>query len=578
MASIVLTPVASVDTTNCSVTMNVFIPSSFYTDNTLIQIEYNIYDSSFSSSGFLSYESGWSQPGISNQLTIGIPCTDEPIDYSGSTNVRVRAYFGSLSSASITVTDWSNSQPFYNPPEQPVISNAFLSSGVSHSPPDDIINVLLEYNPSYFGMLSDTNPAVKFIVSYNYTDFSGNVQWEVSSLINGEKVTVNTDSFILLDPISFVGASSDVDSSFNLNVAVNAVYEFSASEDVNSFYYSVSTISETVQAQPLEPAAAFLEALNYHIYDATPNQSITLNWAAPVESVLINIDHYVVYLSINDQPFEAVSGNLSSSTTTFDWTITPSTLYTNQNTTNKLSFVVNTYYGTQYYPSNEQHVQTFSYAGPPRNLSYRFAIPNDGGVSIVFSFMNPIDKGQGTTPIFNYDIVMSNGTTVSDTVTYVAGSSHVYTVNKFIQNTTATTGNIYVYMNTNNTNPQNQPLRGATSSAFFNVVNVPIIESIEAITNEFGLIFLNVVILSGEDLGQYNQLVFNNGGQLTKQSFEISPNTGYTVDTVILSNGVIQYTYQFSAAFFPGSLVPTNIVVCASNTAGIGARVYPYVV
>ena len=577
--NIVLTPVASVDTTNCSVTMNVFIPSDFYSDNTLIQIEYNIYDMSFSSSGFLSYESGWSQPGISNQLIIGIPCTDEPIDYSGSTNVRIRAYFGSLSQPAITVTDWSNSQPFYNPPEEPVISSAFLSSGDSHSPPDDIISILLEDNPNYYGSLSDTDPAVKFIVSYNYTDLSGNIQWEVSSLINGEKVTVNTDSFILLEPISFVGVSADIDPSFNVNVAVNAVYEFPSSEDVDSFYYSVSTISETVQTQQLLPGAAVLGPLVYHIYDATPSQSITLNWSVPVESLFLQITSYVVFLSINGQPYQPISGNIDPNTRTYTWDITPPSLYLVEGTTNTLSFVVNTYYDTQYYPSNQVDIQTFMYATHPLDLNYRYAVPttNDGvdGVDIIFTFKNPFNIGQGTNPVFYYNIVMSDGTTIpTGTVPYVATNPHTYTVNAFVPDTTATTGTISVYMKTNNTNPEYQQLSGPTATVSFNVINVPIIESISVVGT-----VLNVVILSGEVLGTNNQLVFNYSNTLTKLSFDTSyVGPQYTVIELPLDNGTIQYTFEFNSSFFPGSATPTNVVVCASNSAGIGARIYPYVV
>jgi len=578
VSSILLTPVASVDTTDCTVAMNALIPAQWFNNQTLIQVEYNIFDFSSSTSGFLSYEPGWFQAGILNQLTIGIPCMDEGvIDYTGNTKVKVRAYFGSKDTSHISVSDWSNVQPYYNSPAKPTIQNAYLSVGDSHSPPNDIMSVQLEYDPSYFSSPSDISCAVQFIVSYNYVDVDGTVQWIVTDLINGRKQSNGTDYAIVLNSFQ-LSSDASLDISNNpVHVAVNAVYEFSDENELNN-YYSVSRISDTVQAQLLEPGAAFLNVPVYHIYDkppADPSQTITLTWVAPAQSLFLQPLKYSLLKSVNGGAFTQiyeVSGN--STDLTYTWAIDPSTLYEDP-TASGLQFIVNTYYSdAQYYTSNQQDIMTFSYASRPLGLSVRYAIPVAGGIQFAFSFFNPAKNGQGTSPKFHYNVYdgVTQAILSSGEIEYSSVATD-YFESIFIENNTTTEYiAVQVYMETQNTNPDYEYLPGEPAIASSRVVAPPIVESIARnVVNQT----ISVIILSAEPLGLDNQFIYYDtvSQLLLNKKFQITNGDGYTVvvNNPTPLNQIYTYNYTFDLSFFTPSSLPSLLVVVASNTAGCGA-------
>ena len=579
--NIVLTPVASVEDANkCSVTMKVFIDPIHYLDGTLIQIEYLIYDLSYSSSGFITYEPGWEQSGINNQLIIGIPCTEAPTDYSGDTEVKVRAYFGKLSASAISVTDWSNSQSFYNPPEQPEIKNAYYSNGtiVYPTPTDDAIHLLIEPNPNYFyeGIIDTPHLAVKFMVSYNYTDICGNVEWKVSELESGDVVIYEYRPYISVNVEPLYGF--DIDVSDAVNVAVNAVYEFSTTYNVS--YYSVSQISETKQAVPLLPNAPELEPIEYNIYNANPNfdttsyQKMVLNWTLPDSSIFLDLTSFSILSSINGGSWTVVASVLSPLERSFIYQV-PSSYLTTPNP-NNFNFQVVANYSNQSYASNSEFSNTFTFATEPQQLTCRYAIPNENmnTTDIAFSFKNPLNVGQGEGYKFVYDIKVGLTTIYSHYVDYDSTNTGFYYVFKTID--TQSNGTINVRLETKNTN--NDPLKpyvgGAVKSASYIVVGVPIVESIGIVGGN-----LVVKISSGDILGILNKIIYINTATslLTEKSFDTPlPSDNYTVfESIESGTDIITYTYTFAPAYFSPLGIPSNLIVCASNEAGIGSGIYP---
>jgi hypothetical protein len=577
-SAIILTPVASNDTSQCAVTMTALIPPQWFADQTLIQIEYNISNDVTFTSGFISYSPGWQNAGISNQLTIGIPCTeDENIDYSGNTKVRVRAYFGSKEHSSIQVSDWSNVQPFYNSPAEAVIKHAWLSRGTTVFPPDDLLSIELNYDASYFSPQSTTTTAVKFIVSYNYLDTSGNVLWKVTELLNGTKFTLNNQDSIILDTITLF-PDLDIDEPTNsVNVAVNAVYEFLDNNDELN-YYSVSKISNTKQAEILNPGSVELLPIlkqDYHIYDlVNPQQTITLNWEAPVVSPFLTPTKYVLLLSVDDLSFNTID-EFDPDVFTTTWAI-DSSYYTSP-PTRKLTFKINTYYSSeQFYVSNTESIQTFSFATQPLLLNIRYAIPTETGLTIDFNFKNPANNGQGTLPNFIYEISDLNTQEPLDhgEIDYLPNGPDNYSKIVVLDNIYSQAIRVVVFMETKNTNPfEPEYLRGASATATSLTFAPPIVESI--VKNGSGAnTTLVITVLSGQKLGVANQIVFKGSTILINLPFETTAPFGafYSVNSSFNDDtSIYTYTFTFEPSFFTIGTIPNNLSVFLSNSAGIGA-------
>jgi hypothetical protein len=357
------------------------------------------------------------------------------------------------------------------------------------------------------------------------------------------------------------------------------VYEFSGTE--GGSYYSVSQISETKQAVPLIPDKPYLEPIEYEIYNANPNldttsyQKMVLNWDLPSSTIFIGVTSFSILLSVNDEGYDIIANDLPSSDRSFTYQVASQYLTTPSR--NKLDFIVIAYYGEQQYSSDPQFCNTFTFATAPQELTCRYAIPENDGVDtdIVFSFKNPLNKGQGNGYKFIYDIMVGLASVATGYVDYDADYTGFYSVSRTIP--TQLNGTINVRLETENTNvdPSKPYVGGAVQSASYIVVGVPIVESI-SIDADTG--YLLVQISSGDILGLYNKIIYiNASGFLTEKSFETtSDSSSYAVNVVTSPiDGTITYFYTFTPAYFVTGSIPTNLIVCASNEAGIGSGIYP---
>ena len=423
----ILTPITAVDTSTASsgnIMMSVLVDTVDMTDHNLIQIEYYLSTAPYPTSGFVTMDAGIYQSGVVNQLNIDIPSPSNDTDYTGDTTVKVRAYLGDLTQQSIVVTPWSEEQAVYVPPFKPENVHAFLSNGEQYVTNDDLLYVELDVNNHYF--LND-NPedelAVKFIVTYTYTDIKSVQQWRLSDLLEGS-VNLKAPRRILLPYIQI--NPDDVDVTQPITVAVNAVYpyQYPAYPASGSVYYSISELSSEVSAIDSNPGAPVLNELSYKIYEATPSQEIVVKWTPAIDAAIPGAipDSYTVYMD-DGSANEAVHPDpLSTDNTSFTYVVDPS--YRDSTDFTKFTFTVVATFNTLTATSNAMSINSFVYPNAPQNLKvtevlYADNYPNDPNVSLSFQFENPSVIGQmgtGGERKFIWSVTDDSGTVLSSNV------------------------------------------------------------------------------------------------------------------------------------------------------------------
>lgn len=585
-ANLSLTPIASVDTS--SVTEGVAMFSLLFNDDILdigniLQIEYWVSEEGTPlpavSNGFITSDEGAITRGISNFYNIAIPLTTNEYQPSPQLNVKVRIYIGETTTTGpeIRVTGWSNECPLHSAPPQPGEPTAYIFRG---GYPDnapyvaDTLYVQIPYNASYI------EGEIDFIISYSYKDVNGNYQWIVSSPISNW-VDVGIQNIISLSPLVL---AIDVDYSSPLYVAVNAIYNY---EFNGNNYYTVSEISQTVEAVNSEFGAPILNAIttdDYLIYSEPSAQTVILRWQAPTISEIIPAyapDRYRAQLIVDDivvSEIDDISNNV------FECNFNIPSEYITISSTTLLTFNVVAIYDTgEEQTSNNETIYTFKYATIPTDLIVAWANEGDeeGLHDFAIQFSNPESIGFGTAPYkFVVNIVDNSNNEIKATQDVSYNSTLNYNYAVFFENVSTTPiGTVEVYMvttDTNQTNNEYLPRDGAMTSANYISSKLPIFINVERTE-----LVLQFDIVTSTLLDAVNRFIYFDlsGQQLNANNTylaipgiyrDASDNIMYEVVLETNETGDYQYNFNFFPAYGEGDPLPQHMTILAANGYGIG--------
>jgi hypothetical protein len=573
-----LTPIASVDTSSSDAGVSMFtllLDPSVITAGNLFQFEYyiSVLNGGLAAvpdgNNFIALEDAVTTQGISNQVTIAVPSFNNVYEPTIALEVKIRAYVAT--ETGISVSTWSNTAPVYNPPERPGVPTAYLvTSGVSN----ELLYVQIPNNTSY-----DLNE-ITFIISYSYTDVSGENQWIVSAPQIGTRYGVTG---IIFDSIEL-----DIDPGTPVYVAVNAVFSYLYS---GLTYYTVSQISITSQALIATPGDPTLEPIDiptdYLVYSTPSTQEVVLSWLAPVVSYVPNYEIVSYQIVVTDG---TVTSTISVSPTpplTYTYTI-PSTYYAAGTSSSTFSFVVKAIneVGTVT-TSSPQTVNTFTYATIPQNQVVVWANSGtvSGKVDMLCTFNNPSNNGQGAVVNIQVQVLNSTGTVVDTrSIPYVAGINPYAVYLPDI--TTTTTGSVVVYMTNTDTNATTAGgayviRNGASSSANYISSDLPFIYDVVLNTT------LSFKVLSQTALVYVNQLI---GPQVASPyyfgvQFYANPTDSpysdgkplpgsYTVSEDPAAGDFV-YTFVFDAQWLTNAGLTGNIIIAVANSYGVQEKAVP---
>lgn len=578
-----LTPIAAVDTSSATNGVSMFtllLDAAVTSAGNIIQFEYWISTETGlnavpNGNGFIPLESVVSSQGIINQYTVAVPSLTNS-NVNDPYYVKIRVYIGETTTTGplVLVSEWTNTVPVYNPPEQPGTPIAYIVPGeTSGYIYDDLLYVQIPYVVDQYDLSLNT-----FIVSYSYTDSNGTNQWIVSSPLEG---TVSS-TIITFDPITL---GTDVAYGTPIYVAVNAVYNYTHN---SNNYFNVSEISTTVEATMATPGAPTLDSIviptDYLVY-STGAQQVVLTWTAPNVSAIPNfeIDNYIVQVS--------VSGVVISETnvgTALTYTYDIPTTYTDAGTSStELSFAilgVTPSGGSDI--SNTENVNTFTYATAPQNLTVAWT--NSGstsGVDMEITFNNPASNGQGIVQNLKLQVLdASNNLITTQTVTYVSGSGP-YAI--YLANVDSTnTGSVNVYMVTTDTNPtttggQYAARNGAAASTTYTSSGLPFIRNVVRTASEltFDVVthaaLVEYCVFMSLDIGAFVSDHFQTGstsGQTTTYTNLLGDT--YTVTLTTLVTGDFVYAFDFTQDWLSdaGILTTDALAIVVSNAVGIATH------
>jgi hypothetical protein len=517
--------------------------------------------------GFINPDTAQTQ-GIANQWIIPVPPTEK--SYITDTTIRIRVY----PSNGLNVTEWSNPLPFYNPPYQPNIFTARYDENTATYYDDDLWVLLND--------VSGNELDLKYMLAFYYYNTASETVWKVSDLLDPEEVSYvvsgeTINKIRLHCPLD--GDVSTDPSSQIVYVAAHAVYEFN---DGSSNYYTVSEISNTVEATPAEFTAPVLAPITY---DFT-NQYVTLNWLPPNSSFLpfYEVEKYNIYNYVNDASgspvlLSEVSGNFLTFT------------YENTNLVcgTTLSYYVEAISatGAPSQQSNTQSIQVFTAAEKVDTLEVDWATytsppPSTDEVAVAFTFTNPTDLGCGAPTNFEW-IIAQYSTSGSDvtpilpsvkqgTVTYVAGTVPYNVITTYVP-VSSTNYKVFVRLFTTNPNTQLQVAGAWEDSGTIVAAGVPIIYNIQPFgATAYTGAGVTFNVASPVVIAPIAQVVYGPLNELINVEFNINlyivGEVEYNVDI-----GVYVYTISFQWLQIGLLLTPFPFGLLIGNEAGVGAGI-----
>jgi hypothetical protein len=449
----VLNYVGSVDVasaTSGSTLYNILFDASLCILGNVLMFEYKIQpqnvvvpDPNNITLGYVNVENAIFNSGIGNQWTITVPSRNNIYNPTIPQEIAVRVYSGLTGSTEISVTPWSNILDVHDPPEQPLIVVAFFDDNTLSQ---DDLWVVMPINTTY-----DYNE-VQFIVAYYFQDSNNNTVWGVSDPQYATDTTYSGESSKLL----FINNIGSIDTYHKaVYVSIYTVFPFTNN---GSKYYSVSEISQTVEADPAgDLSAPTITSIDYNVYVVPPtqptipgNQTMNVNWIPPAISSIrpFTVDHYVLQISTNSgTTWTDISDSIPANILTYNVDVSSYGCGTN------VSFRVFAFSttGSESLPSNILSKYIFKYSTAPQNLVVTSSSSSGTSLQdISLSFQNPADIGCGSGYQFVITFTDSNSNIVTKTVPYNAGTI-TYTPSYTGLNISSS-GTVTVYLQTQDTN------------------------------------------------------------------------------------------------------------------------------
>ena len=551
------------DSSNALVSNVIMFEYKFQTINELIP---NLDNTSF---GFVAVENAI-QSGIVNQYIISVPINKNTLTGAPEDSIQVRVYYGDLSSSDIVVSEWSNELNVYLPPDTPVIYTDIVTGfqGSYYDPSSSDLFVLLNEVDNSFNFID-----INFIVCFFYQDNSGQTLWKVSDPTPALPTVLGTDPFRLIT-VPLEGTVS-TDLSYNkVYVSIHSVYDWQNGYAGNS-YHSISYISNEVEAVlASEDGAPDITSVDYNVY-TTPlpgDQTMTVNWIAPGNSAIpfFAVDHYELYYSLDGgASFTLVPGADDISSTTLSYLVDVGTTGLNLACGDNIVFRVNAIdvqsTDTPSAPSSDTNI--FKYSEAVTNLT----ITNTtwDGTSIVgltVNFDGVSDSGSPNKGCGNgiAYVVEINGSVYSGTGSLVYSSDASYSI-VYSGLSIAQTGDVTVYLQTQNTNPSPpSPLDGESATVPYVAGNM-VLDPVDYLVYFYELNEEQDMVLDWSDPATGSWTV---DSYIVQYSIDGGANWVSQASTLLL-------TYTFDASTFAVSDPPTNIEfrVLANMVNGLNSYV-----
>jgi hypothetical protein len=534
-----------------------FIEYQIYTFNVTIESTRRIRDCNIVTTGFLYTDTLVSD--VTNPLSLTLPVPAISNVYNPGWFIAFRYY-----SRDLEVSDWSDALAFYQNPGLQSITTALYNTE----------NIYLQVLPS-----TTTIPDTVVASFYYYTDADdGSNVWVVSDVL-----TMNASGVVEV-PIPDNGKPLAADTTYH--VTVHAVYRFSSLEGE---YFTIGSVSNSVNANPLVLDAPVLDPVDYLVYSTPSSQAMTLTWEAPAASIYPDyyITTYNIYAASANTGTTPLAGaytrigTVAGDVLTFSYTL-PTVL---ANLTYWF-YVTGTCDNGETTPaSNTENENTFAYAGTVTNLTNNWAtgaLNDDDDFAFSCQWTRPSGTspyGFGTSPRYHW-ILYKNVTTttvISQTpVTTVTSTSiangditpnvdpaYIYVLqqtNIVYDDDPNTTYNVVVYVTTLDTNSLNR-LNSPSSSTDLVLAEVPEILNMAplylgaisfTVTSTLILSLVNELLIDG----QSNPMIWYSEG------------TGVTLTQ---EDGLFTYNVTISGISGP----VTGYTVFAANATGIGSNHYP---
>lgn len=531
------------DASNASTSNIIMFEYKFQTINEAIP---NLENTTF---GFVSVENAI-QSGIVNQYIISVPVAKNTLTGAPEESIQVRVYYGDLASSDIVVSEWSNELSVYLPPQTPVIFTTTGFQGSYYDPSSSELFVLLKEADNSFNFTD-----INFIVCFFYQNDSGLTLWKVSDPTPALPTTLGTESFRYIE-VPLEGTVS-TDPLYNkVYVSIHSVYDWQTGYYMGNSYHSISYISNEVESiLASEDQSPDITSVDYNVY-TTPlpgDQTMTVNWIAPGNSAIpfFNVDHYELYFSLDGgASFTLVPDADNISSTTFSYTVDVGTTGLNLACGDNVVFRVNAIdvQGTNTPSDPSSPTDIFKYSEAVTNLT----ITNttwDGtslvGLTVNFDGVTDLNKGCGAGLQY---VVEIDGSVYAGTGSLVYSSGSSYSI-EYTGLSIPQTGDVVVYLQTQNTNPSPvSPLNGESATVPY-VANNVILDPVdyEVYTYEFNPEQNMNLSWSDPSAGSWTAINYTvqftlNGGA----NWNFAENTGMIT------------SYAFDASPY-AVLVPTNI-------------------
>jgi hypothetical protein len=526
--------------------------------------------------------------GIVNQWQISIPSRNNVYNPNVEMTIQVRVYAGVLNSSNVVVTEWSNPLNVHNPPNQPKFFDDTEPSAIydiGYGSNLDDLYVFLDPDDEI------DYSEVKYLVAYYFTNDSDVTVWDVSEQLTAQDILIDgAFNAKMLKVPNFGKVSSSLQVVY---VSVYAVYKFVSND--NSFY----SVSEVTSINEAQTASYFSQpnlpsnAITYHIYDSEPEQEMTIQWTAPINTYLpiYNISRYVLEMTTDeptsvDATWNVIDDNITN--TYYNY----STPINNYPCGTTLSFrVLGIDENDNISPySVVQSINMFKYASAPQNLSVtETSVSNGINMRVQFDAPNDNGCGEGYRYIVKVDGVSIHSLGYGEEISYGNSSYDILLTNLNVANS----GIVEVFLETYNTNNSHGPstLAGASTSVPYIAYTLSLDSVVYDVytdrTSQIMNLSWNGITDSNWTVVDYEVEKSTNGGAFGNEtntssvsheynaatndkedslSFKIIANMSITYNTIV-------YTYSItsneqSINVFKYATAPQNLVINNTTTDG----------